>query len=61
VVLIDKRDIENSWKLKRDFNFIFDRVDNFFDNASVSTNDEVIFSFKGKTYTTISKILIIAK
>lgn len=61
VVLIDKQNVENSWKLKRDFNFIFSAIDKFFDNASVSTKDEIIFSFKKKTYTTISKILIITK
>ena len=61
VVLASKNNLEESWKLKRDFNFIFSEIDKFFDNASVSTKDEIIFSFKKKTYTTISKILIITK
>jgi len=61
VVLASKDNLENSWKLKRDFNFVFDKIDKFFDAASVSEKNEVIFSFKGKTYTTISKILIITK
>lgn len=61
VVLIDKNNLENSWKLKRDFNFVFNEIDKFFNNSSVSLNDEIVFSFRKKTYTTISKLLIIAK
>lgn len=61
VVLASKNNLQESWKLKRDFNFVFSEIDKFFNNASVSTKDEIIFSFKGKTYTTISKILIITK
>ena len=61
VVLASKDNLEESWKLKRDFGFIFDEIDKFFDNASVSIKDEIIFSFKKKTYTTISKILIVTK
>lgn len=61
VVLADKKNLENSWKLKRDFDFVFSEIDKFFDDASVSSKDEIVFSFKGRTYTTISKILIITK
>lgn len=61
VVLASRNNLEESWKLKRDFNFVFSEIDNFFNTASVSAKDEIIFSFKKKTYTTISKILIITK
>jgi len=61
VVLASKNNLEESWKLKRDFNFVFNEIDKFFDSASVSTKDEIVFSFKKRTYTTISKILIITK
>jgi len=61
VVLASKNNLEESWKLKRDFDFVFGEIDKFFDTASVSTKDEIVFSFKKKTYTTISKILIITK
>ncbi len=61
VVLASKNNLEESWKLKRDFNFVFEEIDKFFDKSSVSTKDEIIFSFKKKTYTTISKILVITK
>lgn len=61
VILADKNNLDQSWKLKRDFDFVFGEIDKFFDKASVSTKDEIIFIFKKKTYTTISKILIITK
>ena len=61
VVLASKNNLEESWKLKRDFDFVFSEIDKFFNNASVSTKDEIVFSFKKKTYTTISKILVITK
>jgi len=61
VVLASKERLEESWKLKRDFDFVFGEIDKFFNRTIVSTKDEVVFTFKGKTYTTISKILIITK
>jgi hypothetical protein len=61
VVLASKNNLDESWKLKREFNFVFREIDKFFDTASVSTDDEIVFSFKNETYTTISKILIISK
>ncbi len=61
VVLASKNNLEESWQLKRDFDFVFGEIDKFFNSASVSAKDEIVFSFKKKTYTTISKILIITK
>ena len=61
VVLVDKENLENSWKLKRDFNFIFSKIDKFFDSATVSLKDEIVFSFNKRTYTTISKVLMVTK
>ena len=61
VILADKNNLEQSWKLKRDFDFVFGRIDQFFNEAAVSSKDEIIFSFKKKTYTTIAKVLIITR
>lgn len=47
--------------LKRDFELIENRIDSFFDNEKVSDQDEVVFSYQRKTYTTISKLLFITK
>ncbi len=61
VVLASQDNFDESWKIKRDFSFVFGEIDKFFNSAFVSSEDEITFSFKGKTYTTISKILIITK
>jgi len=61
VVLCDTKNLEDSWKLKRDFDLIEKRVDDFFDNEKISGQDEIVFSYKGKTYTAISKLLLITK
>lgn len=59
VVLFDKENPENSWKLKRDFNLIYKTLDYFFDNEKVSSDDEIIFTFGNRTYTAITKIVLI--
>lgn len=61
VILADRNNLDQSWKLKRDFNFVFSKIDQFFNNATVSTRDEIVFSFNKKTYTTLTKVLIITK
>lgn len=61
VVLLDKKDIERSWELKRDFDLVFQKIDDFFNKETVSKKDEIIFKFGRKTYTAITKVLIITK
>lgn len=61
VVLLDKDSPEKSWELKRNFELIFQRIDDFFSKEKVSNKDEIGFSFSGRTYTAISKVLIITK
>lgn len=36
VVLLDKNDVERSWELKRDFDLVFQKIDNFFTKEIVS-------------------------
>lgn len=61
VVLLDKDNPEKSWELKRDFGLVFQKIDNFFDKETVSKKDEIVFTFGRKTYTTVTKVLIITK
>lgn len=61
VILLDKNKPEKSWELKRDFDLVFKRIDQFFDVESVTKNDEIIFSFGRKTYSAITKVLIVTK
>ncbi len=61
VVLLDKDSPERSWELKRDFNLVFQKIDNFFDREMVSKKEEIVFTFGRKTYTTVTKVLLITK
>lgn len=61
VVLLDKSNPEKSWELKRDFTLVFKEIDNFFNVETVSKKDEIVFTFGKKTYTTVTKVLIITK
>jgi len=61
VVLLDKDNSERSWELKRDFTLIFQKIDNFFARETVSKKDEIVFAFGRKTYTAVTKVLIITK
>lgn len=59
VVLLDTKNPEESWKLKRNFNLVFSKIDEFFNKEKVSNSDEIVFSFAKKTYTTVTKVLLI--
>ena len=59
-ILLNTKNPEESWKLKRNFDLVFLRIDEFFGKEKVSSADEVVFSFKKKTYTAVSKVLLIS-
>lgn len=60
-VLLDVNNPEDSWKLKRNFGLVFSKIDDFFNKEKVSSADEVVFSFAKKTYTAVSKVLLISQ
>ena len=60
VVLLDTKNPQESWKLKRNFDLVFSKIDEFFNKEKVSTADEVVFAFARKTYTAVSKMLLIS-
>jgi hypothetical protein len=59
VILWDTKNPDESWKLKRNFPLVFTQIDKFFDKVKITTQDEIVFSFKKKTYTTVTKVLFI--
>ncbi|MGB9876707.1 MAG: hypothetical protein ACPLPS_02975 [bacterium] len=61
VVLCNEKNPEESWKLKRDFPFVFKAIDDFLDRENVSRKDELEFTYKKKTYKSLAKILIISR
>jgi hypothetical protein len=60
-ILLDTQRPEESWKLKRNFDLVFSKIDDFFNKEGVSSVDEVVFSFAKKTYTAVSKVLLISR
>ncbi|MFH0771364.1 MAG: hypothetical protein V1933_01950 [Candidatus Omnitrophota bacterium] len=60
VILLDTKNPGESWKLKRNFDLVFSKIDDFFNKEKVSSSDEVVFSFARKTYTAVSKVLLIS-
>lgn len=61
VVVVDREDVEQSWRLKRNFPLLSDRIDRFLDTATVSDADELRFVFNGRAYSPLCKILIITQ
>lgn len=59
-ILLDTKNPEESWKLKRNFKLVFSKIDEFFNKEKVSSADEIVFSFAKKTYTAVSKVLLIS-
>lgn len=53
--------VVKSWEVKRDFSFIYKKIDEFLENSDVTEKDEIQFTFKGNLYTTTSKILVLVK
>ena len=60
-ILLDTKKPEESWKLKRSFELVFSKIDEFFNEEKVTSADEVAFSFARRTYTAVSKVLLISK
>jgi hypothetical protein len=61
VVVHDTRAREDSWKIKRDIDFVRQNIDKFFERERVSESDEVVFTFNRDTYTAIGKVLLVTR
>lgn len=61
VIVHDKQKPEDSWKIKRDINFIKQNIGRFFEQETISEEDEIVFNFQRTSYTAITKILFIVK
>ena len=61
VILHDTQKPEDSWKIKRDINFIRQKIDRFFEQETISEEDEIVFNFQRQSYTAITKVLLIVK
>ena len=61
VVLADSKNRDESWKLKRDFDFVYQQMDRFLNTEGVSEEDEIQFTYRRRPYVTFAKVLLIVR
>ena len=61
IVVVDTDDITQSWKIKRDIALISQGIDHFLNAETVDESDTISFVYRGISYATTCKILIITK
>lgn len=61
LVLVDTKDMKQSWKMKRAFTLIEPTVNNYLDSFNAHSLKKINFTFKQKNYTSLSDIIFITK
>lgn len=61
LVLVDTKDMKQSWKMKRAFTLIEPTVNNYLDSFNDDSLKEINFKFNQKNYTSLSDIIFITK
>ena len=61
VVVADTADIAQSWKIKRDIALVSGSIDRFMNAENVNDSDMITFDYRGRSYVTTCKILLITK
>lgn len=61
LVLVDIKDMKQSWKMKRAFSLLEPKIEEFLDKFSAKSLKEITFNFKGTNYTSLSDIIFIVK
>jgi len=63
LVLIDLKNLEDSWKLKRNKKLLYEKINEFLDNNKDMDFEKlkITFNWQDRTYTTYAAILFIIK
>ena len=61
LVLVNKSNYFESWKLKRARDFLFDKIHDYLDEFSCTANDELSFTWDQQTFHTKSKAIFVIK
>lgn len=61
LILIDKDNLEESWKLKKNIDFLKESVGSYLDHFKISDDFKVVFDWKDERYTSVSDILFVVK
>lgn len=61
LVLVDTKDMKQSWKMKRAFTLIEQKVDGYLKSFNAHSLKKINFTFNQKNYTSLSNIIFITK
>ena len=61
MILIDSTDMTQSWKMKRAFNLISPKVNQYLDDFNSSSLKQIDFTFKGNSYSSLADIIFVVK
>lgn len=61
VILVDAGDIAQSWKMKRAFNLIEPKVNDYLNNFTHNSLKKIDFTFKGKAYSSLADVIFVIK
>lgn len=61
VVVVDTDEVEESWRLKRNFALLSRRIDQFLDESAVNEEDSLLFIFNGRSHVPTCKILLVTQ
>ena len=61
LILVDSKDIKESWKLKRAFSLIEPKIQNYIDSFTPSSLKEIKFDYNGKKYKSLSDVIFVVK
>ncbi len=61
LVLVDTKDMKQSWKMKRAFTLIEPTVNSYLDSFNAHSLKKINFTFNQKNYTSLSNIIFITK
>lgn len=61
VILVDTQDMNDSWKMKRAFDLIEPKIEQYLDNYDEGSLKEINFTFKKKDYKALADVIFIVK
>jgi len=59
LILVNRNNMDESWEMKRQFDFIEPKVNDFLNHFSDSTLKEIPFTFSGRHYRALADVIFI--
>lgn len=61
VILVDTNDMTQSWKMKRAFNLLEPKINEYLDHFTENSLKKIDFTFHGKLYSSLADIIFVVK